>query len=95
MVVGHNPIYFLLDAPAVFVVFVGHKRSAFAFSGDGDELIGFVPFILVLTVFGPLAVRIVRDSFIAETNQLIRLIIIGRGRRRLSILCFRNFLSTN
>ncbi|GAC92419.1 hypothetical protein KN10_2855 [Anoxybacillus flavithermus NBRC 109594] len=36
---------------------------------------------MVLTVFGPVAVRIVRDRFIAETNQLIRRIIIGRRRR--------------
>ncbi|MGY4110991.1 hypothetical protein ACVIJU_001255 [Aeribacillus sp. SP014] len=61
VVVRHNATHGLLNAAAVFVVFGGDKRRAFAFSSDSDKLIGFVPFILVLTVFGPVALRIVRD----------------------------------
>ncbi len=81
VVVRHDTIHGLLNAAAVFIVSVGHKRRAFAFSSDSDKLIGFVPFILVLTVFRPVAVRIVRNRFLAEMGQLIRYIIIGRDRR--------------
>lgn len=73
MVVRHNATHGLLNTAAVFVVFVGHKRRAFAFSSDSDKLIGFVPFILVLTVFGPVALRIVRDRFpVGEIKNLER-----------------------
>ncbi|WP_031405135.1 hypothetical protein [Geobacillus vulcani] len=52
-------------APAVFIVLVHHKRRAFAFSGDRDKRIGGAPFIPILAVLEAVAVRIVRDRFIA------------------------------